>query len=298
MLNNLPREKLCFIIEEYGRSAIRDSNRCRELLRGFAPDHLRETNLLMLVLTEGFVWELTAENLASFAQRLHDDFGTQPEFSFWAVESWALALNLINIPMVQKIMNPPVIELPEKEIFALCEDEIEANLLIPQIGIVKVISEPVEKHQNLSNRTKLKLKTKNASTTPLKNESDDVQLYRIAAEQGDVDAQFNLGFAYDEGEGVIQNYEKAIFWYLKAAKQGDIVAQFNLGCIYNEGRGVARDYKQAKFWYQKAVEQDHEEAKNFLNQLPRNFSKDSNESKNSSVPLLKDGITQNFEDMF
>ncbi|MEI6747250.1 MAG: hypothetical protein WCL34_14900, partial [Methylococcaceae bacterium] len=94
--NDLPREKLKFIIEEYGRSTIRDSNRCRELLREHAPEHLRETNLLMLVLTEGFVWELTAENVELFAQRLHDEFGTQPEFALWAVESWALALKIIS----------------------------------------------------------------------------------------------------------------------------------------------------------------------------------------------------------
>jgi predicted RNA-binding protein with RPS1 domain len=115
MLNDLPREKLRFIIEEYGRSAIRDSNRCRELLREHAPENLRETNLLTLVLTEGFVWELTSENLELVAQRLHDEFGIKEEFAFWAVESWAFALNLIQIPLSQKVIES-VIELPEKEI--------------------------------------------------------------------------------------------------------------------------------------------------------------------------------------
>jgi hypothetical protein len=137
MLNDLPREKLKFIIEEYGRSAVRDVNRCRELLRELAPEHLRETNLLLLVLTEGFVWELTAENFASFAQRLHDEFGTQQEFAFWAVESWAMALNLINIPMIQKITGeqgqtkfftkPPEIKEPIRVDILLGTDYIQTN---------------------------------------------------------------------------------------------------------------------------------------------------------------------------
>jgi hypothetical protein len=120
MLNDLPREKLRFIIEEYGRSAIRDSNRCRELLRGLAPEHLCETNLLMFVLTEGFVSELTAENLELFAQRLHDEFGTKEEFAFWAVESWALALNLVQPTLLQ-----------EQEIdFDDCENETQTVPLL------------------------------------------------------------------------------------------------------------------------------------------------------------------------
>jgi superfamily I DNA/RNA helicase len=104
MLDNHPRHQLRFIIEKYGRSAIRDSNRCRELLRELAPEHLLEINLLILVLTEGFVSVLTAENLESLAQRLHNEFGIQPEFAFWAVESWALALDAIQPPIVQEII--------------------------------------------------------------------------------------------------------------------------------------------------------------------------------------------------
>ena len=145
MLNNHPREKLRFIIEEYGRSAIRDSNRCRELLREHAPENLRETNLLMQVLTEGFVSELTSENLELFAQRLHDEFGIKEEFAFWAIESWAFALNLINAPMIQKITKEDVIALPEKEIFSLHEDEIEADSPIQKIESI----EPIIKKEDL-----------------------------------------------------------------------------------------------------------------------------------------------------
>ena len=55
------------------------------------------------------------------AQRLHNNFGTQKEFAFWAVESWALALDVIQSPLAQKIITPepapiPTILKPEPKI--------------------------------------------------------------------------------------------------------------------------------------------------------------------------------------
>ena len=47
---------------------------------------------------------------------------------------------------------------------------------------------------------------------------------RHVAEQGDVDAQFNLGWCYYMGEGVPQDKAEAAKWYRKAAEQGDVAA--------------------------------------------------------------------------
>ena len=55
------------------------------------------------------------------------------------------------------------------------------------------------------------------------------KLFLPLAEQGDADAQFNLGVMYDEGEGVPQDYKEAFKWYRLAAEQGDAFAQFELG---------------------------------------------------------------------
>lgn len=76
-----------------------------------------------------------------------------------------------------------------------------------------------------------------------------------AAGQGDVNAQFNLGWMYAEGRGVPRNYKQAVYWYSRAARQGDASAQFNLGMMYDKGEGVARDDQQAAHWYAKAAEQ-------------------------------------------
>jgi TPR repeat protein len=62
------------------------------------------------------------------------------------------------------------------------------------------------------------------------------QLYHAAAEQGDADAQYKLGFRYENGWGFPQDFSEAVKWYRKAAEQGHTSAQENLGACYANGR--------------------------------------------------------------
>jgi TPR repeat protein len=39
-----------------------------------------------------------------------------------------------------------------------------------------------------------------------------------------------------------------VYWYQKAAEQGLAEAQYNLGFMYVNGKGVLKDYKQAVYW--------------------------------------------------
>jgi len=57
------------------------------------------------------------------------------------------------------------------------------------------------------------------------------QLIKPQAEKGDAGAQFILGFMYDEGKGVPQDYVEAAKWYRKAAEQGNKAAQHNLSLM-------------------------------------------------------------------
>ncbi len=91
-----------------------------------------------------------------------------------------------------------------------------------------------------------------------------VYWFSKAAEQGNVDAQHNLGVMYYNGEGVAQDYKAAVQWYSKAAQQGHADAQFNLGNMYREGQGVAQDYKAAEQWYSKAAQQGYAKAQTNL----------------------------------
>ncbi len=84
------------------------------------------------------------------------------------------------------------------------------------------------------------------------------------AEQGDAEAQFDLGWKYDQGEGVPQDYKEAVKWYTKAAGQGIAVAQSRLGRMYETGEGVPQDNKEAAKLYTKAAEQGFALAQYFL----------------------------------
>ena len=76
-----------------------------------------------------------------------------------------------------------------------------------------------------------------------------------AAEQGDSEAQTDLGMRYHTGDGVPKDYAEAVKWYHKAAEQGHAIAQYNLGVMYAIGEGVPQDDAEAAKWYRKAAEQ-------------------------------------------
>jgi TPR repeat protein len=75
-----------------------------------------------------------------------------------------------------------------------------------------------------------------------------VKWFRLAAKQGDVDAQYNLGRMYDNGYGVPQDYKTAVKWFRLAVEQGYAVAQFSLAMMYDMGRGVIQDNVYAHMW--------------------------------------------------
>jgi len=137
--------------------------------------------------------------------------------------------------------------------------------------------------------------------------SDTSAPFRKAAEQGNADAQYNLGVLYYEeweGQGVPQDdtqvalwrrtirawrawinsadpynrrYTQAVYWFRKAAEQGDADAQYALGNLYNYGHGPlstelimhghTAQVGQAALWYRKAAEQGDADAQDALGDL-------------------------------
>ncbi len=65
--------------------------------------------------------------------------------------------------------------------------------------------------------------------------------YRLAADQGDVYAQMHLGFAFKNGEGVLQDYEEAAKWLRLAADQGYAAAHRALDLLPIESWVSLRD---------------------------------------------------------
>ncbi|MBI2819982.1 MAG: sel1 repeat family protein, partial [Acidobacteria bacterium] len=88
---------------------------------------------------------------------------------------------------------------------------------------------------------------------------------RMAVEQGNADAQFNLGWMYNEGK----DYAEALKWWRLAAEQGHARAKRGIGLAYYEGKGVPKDYAEAARWLRKAAEQGEPLAQSTLGEMYR-----------------------------
>jgi TPR repeat protein len=120
------------------------------------------------------------------------------------------------------------------------------------------------------------------------------QEWKVAADAGQAEAQFDLGVLYAQGLGVLRDLGTAESWYRKSAAQGNAEAEFALGQMYArgwgiprdtadavrwlelansvdtdgpptdwlsvEGYGVQKDPQQAAYWYQQAADKGHAEA--------------------------------------
>jgi TPR repeat protein len=89
------------------------------------------------------------------------------------------------------------------------------------------------------------------------------------AEQGNAEAQFNLGSLYYQGWGVLQDHKEAVKWLRKAAEQGHVFSQTTLGTVYAEGVPgvVEKDYPQALMWFIFAAAKGDMEAMEFRDSL-------------------------------
>jgi uncharacterized protein len=70
----------------------------------------------------------------------------------------------------------------------------------------------------------------------------------IVLARGNARALGRLGFRYENGFGVPQNYVAAADLYRRAAEQGDTFAQSRLGLSYDKGHGVPRDLILSYKW--------------------------------------------------
>ncbi len=62
-----------------------------------------------------------------------------------------------------------------------------------------------------------------------------------------------LATLYDQGRGVDRDLTQAFAWYRRAANQGQPQAQFNLGDFYRQGIAVEADPVEAYKWWRLAA---------------------------------------------
>ena len=101
------------------------------------------------------------------------------------------------------------------------------------------------------------------------DDAEAVRWYRLAAEQGEAAAQHNLGASYDFGRGVIEDADEAVRWYRLAAAQGVASTQHHLGVVYNNGDGVSKDDVLAYMWFYVAAANGHVAAMRWSDSLER-----------------------------
>ena len=62
---------------------------------------------------------------------------------------------------------------------------------------------------------------------------------------------------YRLGDGLPQDIDQALYWFMQAAEEGnDPQAQYVLGDIYRFGEGVELNHNEAFRWYILAAEQN------------------------------------------
>ncbi len=88
-----------------------------------------------------------------------------------------------------------------------------------------------------------------------RNPDQAMDWMRRTAENGDRDAQYALGLLLDRGFGVPRGGDEAVRWFTRAANAGHVAAQTQLGVAFYEGLGVARDLSVAVQWYRQAARQ-------------------------------------------
>ena len=105
--------------------------------------------------------------------------------------------------------------------------------------------------------------------TPQDKNNNNYLIYQLrkAAEEGDVEVQYELGARLYYGNKCNVNNEEAVKWFRKAAEQGYNKAQYLLGQSFVLGMGCKKDEKEAIKWFRKAAEQGHIKAREYLNSL-------------------------------
>lgn len=91
--------------------------------------------------------------------------------------------------------------------------------------------------------------------------------FEKAATQGFAPAQNDLGLCYVRGEGVEQDYKKAVYWFEKAAEQNNAEALHNLANCYSDGYGVTEDKDKATGLYVRAAKLGNDSAEAILNDM-------------------------------
>ena len=90
---------------------------------------------------------------------------------------------------------------------------------------------------------------------------------RMAAEGGNADAMYHMGYYSQYGIGVEKNTDVALDWYERSANAGFSLAQNKMGMIYYTGNGEEQDYATALAWFTKSARNGYDQAQYMLGKM-------------------------------
>ena len=113
------------------------------------------------------------------------------------------------------------------------------------------------------------------------NKKEAINHWKRAAESGDMPAQAAIAHLYLNGDvqiGIKKNSLEAIKWYKRLASKKDTTAAVKLYLIYVDGDGVPKDENEANKWLNIAAENGSLLAKTIIRENSRSYSSDTNGS--------------------
>jgi FkbH-like protein len=100
--------------------------------------------------------------------------------------------------------------------------------------------------------------------TVVNPEENGPSWYRIAAEDGNAEAQSIFAWALLTGDGCVADSVLAFSWFKKSAEAGFAAAQLQLGIMYRDGVGTPVDEELSSDWLQRAADAGSDEARALL----------------------------------
>ncbi|WP_204700204.1 ankyrin repeat domain-containing protein [Halanaerobacter jeridensis] len=153
-MRDFPRYKLLSLIKEYGAKLYQSKSRCRSFLNDFCGQYKREVFVLSTAVEENVPQELLnfkeknklslQSLIVQLKERLKMNYAFTEYASLWAVESWALALDVISVVGDKSFLLETVKPTTEN-------DELQRSLLFASlIGNFDLISDLIKLGVNLN----------------------------------------------------------------------------------------------------------------------------------------------------
>lgn len=77
---------------------------------------------------------------------------------------------------------------------------------------------------------------------------ESLRSWKKKAHEGDVKAQYHVGFLYEMGIDAPKNPSKGFYWYCRAAANGHRGATAKVARCYLDGVGVEEDFGEGLWW--------------------------------------------------